>query len=125
MKPIIYKENNCYYLSQDLSGMDLYERTRAIKRFVNSDTKILEECVNNEIKAIFKSKGINAYSNDESVLKTALDTFNRQYGKITIVDLFKNPVERCENIDKKNDITIVIEDNRFIVCGMEIKVNER
>ena len=121
MKPIILKENNCYYLSQDLSGMDLYERTRAIKRFVNSDTKILEECVNNEIKAIFKSKGINAYSNDESVLKTALDTFNRQYGKITIIDLFKNPVERCEKIDKKNDITIVIEDNRFIVCGMEIK----
>ena len=125
MKPIILKENNCYYLSQDLSGMDLYERTRAIKRFVNSDTKILEECVNNEIKAIFKSKGINAYSNDESVLKTALDTFNRQYGKITIIDLFKNPVERCEKIDKKNDITIVIEDNRFIVCGMEIKIDER
>ena len=123
MKPTITNENNCFYLSQDLSGMDLYERTRAIKRFVNSDTKILEECVNNEIKALFKAKGINAYSNDESVLKSALDTFNRQYGTITIVDLFKNPVERCEKIDNKNDITIVIEDNRFIVCGMEIKIN--
>ena len=114
-------ENNCFYLSQDLSGMDLYERTRAIKRFVNSDTKILEECVNNEIKAIFKAKGINAYSNDESVLKSALDTFNRQYGTITIVDLFKNPIDRCEKIDKKDDITIVIEEDRYIVCGMEIK----
>jgi hypothetical protein len=103
--------------------MDLYERTRAIKRFVNSDTKILEECVNNEIKAIFKAKGINAYSNDESVLKSALDTFNREYGTITIVDLFKKPIDRCEKIDKKADITIVIEDNRFIVCGMDIKVN--
>lgn len=121
MKPIITKENNCLYLSQDLSGMDLYERTRTIKRFINSDTKILEECVNNEIKAIFKSKGINAYSSEESVLKTALDTFNRQYGTITLVDLFKNPVERCEKIDNKNGMTIVIEDNRFIVCGMEIK----
>ena len=121
MKPIIHKENNCYYLSQDLSGMDLYERTRAIKRFINSDTKILEECVNNEIKAIFKSKGINAYSNDESVLKGALDTFNRQYGAITLVDLFKKPIERCEKIDNKNGMTIVIEDNRFIECGMEIK----
>ena len=121
MKPIIHKENNCYYLSQDLSGMDLYERTRAIKRFINSDTKILEECVNNEIKAIFKAKGINAYSNDESVLKGALDTFNRQYGAITLVDLFKKPIERCEKIDNKNGMTIVIEDNRFIECGMEIK----
>lgn len=121
MKPTITKENNCYYLSQDLSGMDLYERTRAIKRFVSSDTKILEECINNEIKALFKAKGINAYSNEESVLKTALDTFNRQYGTITLVDIFKNPIERCEKIDNKNGMTIVIEDNRFIVCGMEIK----
>ena len=125
MKPIITKENNCFYLSQDLSGMDLYERTRAIKRFVNSDTKILEECVNNEIKTLFKAKGINAYSNDESVLKSALDTFKRIYGDIDIVDIFKNPVERCEKVDNKNGITIVIEDNRFIVCGMEIKINER
>ena len=121
MKPIITKENNCYYLSQDLSGMDLYERTRAIKRFVSSDTKILEECISTEIKAIFKAKGINAYSSEESVLKSALDTFNRQYGTITIVDIFKNPVEHCEKIDNKNGMTIVIEDNRFIVCGMEIK----
>ena len=123
MKPTITKENNCYYLSQDLRGMDLYERTRAIKRFINSDTKILEQCIDTEIKAIFKSKGINAYSSDESVLKSALDTFNRQYGKITIVDIFKNPVEHCEKIDNKNGMTIVIEDNRFIVCGMEIKIN--
>lgn len=121
MKPTIYRDNNCFYLIQDLQGLDLYERTRAIKRFISSDIKILEECVNTEIKALFKAKGINVYSSDESVLKRAYSEYTSKYGELSIVDLFKDEIDHCEIVQQKDNLTIVIEDDRYLQCGIQLK----
>lgn len=118
------KENNCIYLTQDLWGMNLYQRTKAIEKFVKNETKILEYCVDNELKAIFNRNGIIVLTNDESVLNRAFDMLNAKGISIDIKDLFKNKKIYKGVVvgTSNNEMTVVLEDDRYIQCGVEIIV---
>ena len=45
------KDNNCYYLTQNIGGLSLYEKAKLINRFVKNETKVLENFIDKEIKA--------------------------------------------------------------------------
>ena len=70
----LYQEDNCYYLTQDISGLTLYQKTKVIDKFVKQETKVLENCVENDLRAIFSKFGINIQDTSESALNSAFDT---------------------------------------------------
>ena len=70
----LYQEDNCYYLTQDISGLTLYQKTKVIDKFIRQETKVLENCVENELRAIFSRFGINIQDNTESALNSAFET---------------------------------------------------
>lgn len=119
--PKITIENNIVFLTLDLKGMDLYHRGKAIRKFVNSDTKILEDYVDDLIKAIFQRNGIIVNSTNKSALNEAFDSLKAKGKDIKITNFYGGRnVWNCKYVDTKNEITILLEDNRFLISGIEV-----
>lgn len=116
-------QDDTIFLTLDLKGLDLYQRGKAIRKFINSDTKIVEDYADTLIRAIFKRNGINVYGDDKSVLNRAFDTLKQKGKQIEIIDFYQNvDLERCEIVTTtKTKMTILIEDNRFLQCGIIVK----
>jgi hypothetical protein len=126
-EPKIMIQDDTIFLTLDLKGLDLYQRGKAIRKFINSDTKIVEDYADTLIRAIFKRNGINVYGDDKSVLNRAFDTLKQKGKQIELIDFYQNvDLERCEIITTtKTKMTILIEDNRYLQCGVIVKEGER
>ena len=103
--------------------MSLYQRTKAIKKFINTETKILEDCIENEIRAIFQRNGINVYETTESVLNDLFGALNEKGKDIAIVDLYKDiELDKCVLVGTSpNKMTVWLENDYLLQCGIEIK----
>ena len=119
----IERDNDCLYLVQDLNGLGIYERAKAIVTFCDKETKDFEREIDRAILKIFEKYDINIPNKDKSVLKLAFDLLKAKKKEIVITDLYEN-VQDCELIAKtKNHFTVMLESDRFIQCG--VKVEER
>ena len=121
--PTITKDNNCISLTQDLWGMDLYERSKAIVDFCNKETKLFEKEIDRLLLSVFERNGVNIYSTDKSVLKQAFDTLKANGKTIRISDLFKDiPLYDTEIVkETKNHFMVVLESKRYLQCGVHIQ----
>ena len=119
--PKIEIDGNCLYLIQDLWGMDTYQRAKALVDFCDKETKIFEKRIDRAIIDIFEKNGINVVSTNKSVLKKALDTLKSKGKTIEIEDILKG-VEDSYNVEfitnTKNHFTIMLEDKRYLQCGV-------
>lgn len=121
-KPQIEIEDNTIYLSMDLKGLDLYERGKAIRRFINSDIKIVQDYVDMLCVYIFKKNGINVLSMDKSALERAFDSLKAKGKKIDLIDIYKNKeIWHSQILDSKDYITIVLEENRYLIAGVKVE----
>ena len=122
-EPQIAIQDNTIFLTMDLKGLDLYQRGKVVRRFINSDTRIVEDYADRLCKAILMRNGIYVSDTSESAYKEALDTLKAKGKDIKIIDFYKDTkIERCEIVQRsKNKITVIIEDNRYIVCAIEVK----
>ena len=127
----IYKDQNCLYLTQDLSGMGIYDRAKAIVNFCDKETKLFEKEIDRAIIDIFEKNGINIPSTDKNVLKLAFDLLKSKGVEIVITDLFKD-IRESDLIEKiketKNNFVVMLETEYIcgcekitIECGVEIK----
>lgn len=120
-KPQITIEDNIVFLTQDLKGLGLYDRAKAIRQFVN-DTKIVEDYVDELVKAILIKNEIILLGNDKSVLQEAFDTLKTKGKQIIVVNFYGGRnILNCRYVDTKNDITVVLEDNRYLQAGVEVR----
>lgn len=119
----LIRENNSFYLTQSLVGMSLYQRTKAIEKFIRHETKILENCIETEIKAIFQRNGINVYDTSESALNELFSALNSKGKRIEITDLFECKVDdNCVLLGKSpNRMTVWLEDETLLECGIRIR----
>lgn len=112
-----------YYLSQDLRGMTLYQRTKAINQFIKHETKILENCIETHLRAIFSRNGINVYESDKSVLNGLFGALKSKGIDIEIVDIYKNA--KYDNAVvvgvSENYMTVILEDDYMLSCGIRVK----
>ena len=119
----LIREDNSFYLTQSLVGMSLYQRTKAIEKFIRHETKILENCIETEIKAIFQRNGINVYDTSESALNVLFSALNSKGKRIEITDLFECKVDdNCVLLGKSpNRMTVWLEDETLLECGIRIR----
>ena len=126
-RPKITREDNCIYLTQDIGGMNIYDRAKAIVNFVEKETKELEKEIDNAILDIFEDNHIFIQSKRKSVLKKAFDTLNQIYHKdIKVRDLYKDKkdIYKTELIKTTDLFTIWLEDDTTLQVGIEICVVE-
>ena len=114
----IYKDNDCLYLTQDISGMNPYDKAKAIVNFCDKETKLFEKEIDRVILEIFDRYDINIPSTDKSVLKLAFDLLKAKGKGIVITDLYKDNInsDMCEFIkETKNHFVVLLETD--YVCG--------
>ena len=129
--PKIYKEDNCLYLTQDLSGMNLYDKSKAIVNFCDKETRLFEKEIDKAILDIFEKSGIQIPNTDKKVLKLAFDLLKAKGKGIVITDLYKDNInsDMCEFIkETKNHFVVLLETDyvcgckkETLQCGVEIK----
>ena len=57
--PKIERDDDCLYLVQDISGMEIYDKSKAIVNFCDKETKLFEKEIDKAIIDIFQANGIN------------------------------------------------------------------
>lgn len=121
--PTISKDADCIYLTQDLQGMGTYDKSKAIVNFCDKETKSFEKEIDKVILNIFERNGINIPNTDKSVLKKAFATLNANGKNIEIKDLYKNRQLYNTVVIKetKNHFVVVLEEDRYLQCGIQVK----
>lgn len=119
----VYKDNNCLYLTQDLSGLGTYDRAKAIIQFCDKETKLFEKEIDKAILEIFERNGINVPNTDKSVLKLAFELLKAKGKKIQVCDIYAKATDlyNSELIKQTKQFTIWLEDNTYLQVGVEIK----
>ena len=128
-KPVIEivekdEEHIIYYMYQDLMGLNLYDRTKAIERFINNATKTLEIAISNDLREILRKNGIIPQDGSESALKRAFDKLEDKGYAIAIIDRYYQIEDERIIGESPNQMTVIMEDKFIIGCSMEIKLEE-
>lgn len=120
---IIEREYDSLFLVKDLQGLGIYDRAKSIVDFCDKETKDFEKEIDRAILKIFERNNINIPNTQKSVLKGAFEKLKARGKRIVITDLYES-VQDCKLIKKtKNHFTVMLEDDRFIQCG--VRVEER
>ena len=127
----IVNDENCYYLIQDISGLDTYDRAKAIVNFCDKETKKFEETIDRAIMDIFERNGINIPNTNKSVLNRAFERLKSKGKNISVVDIYKNTKENEDYfkiIETKNHFSVMLETTwisgckiEILQCGVEVK----
>lgn len=128
-KPVIEivekdEEHIIYYMYQDLMGLNLYDRTKAIERFINNATKTLEIAISNDLREILRKNGIIPQDGSESALKRAFDKLEDKGYAIAIIDRYYQIEDERIIGESPNQMTVIMEDKFIIGCSMEIRLEE-
>lgn len=115
------ENSKIFVLSQSVKGFNYYERTKAIERFINSETKVLEMAIENYLRQVLRENGIVPMSGSKESLERAFLILEARGKNIEIYDRY------CLNCDERivgespNHMTCIIEDET-LSAAMEVEV---
>ena len=129
-KPVIEivekdEEHIIYYMYQDLMGLNLYERTKAIERFINNATKTLEIAISNDVREILRKNGIIPQDGSENALTRAFDKLEDKGYAIAIIDRYYQIEDERIIGESFNEMTIILEGENLISCSIEIRLEQK
>lgn len=122
----VIRDNECLYLTQDLSGLGTYDRAKAIIQFCDKETKLFEKEIDKAILEIFERNGINVPNTEKSVLKLAFDLLKSKGKDIQVSDIYANKCYwyKSELVKQTKQFSIWLEDNTYLQVGVEVKEKE-
>ena len=122
--PKIERENGYVYMLQDISGVNEYERAKAIINFCDKESKVFEKAIDREIVEIFERNGINIPSTDKSVLKLAFEVLKGKGKYVEVIDTLKDykKIEGLEFVKlTKGKFVVALEDKQYLQCCVKVK----
>lgn len=122
----LIRDNECLYLTQDLSGLGTYDRAKAIIQFCDKETKLFEKEIDKAILEIFERNGINVPNTEKSVLKLAFDLLKAKGKQIQVCDIYAKTTDlyNSELVKQTKQFSIWLEDNTYLQVGVEVKENK-
>lgn len=124
LKTISGEEPNSkiFILSQDLSGLDEYERAKATKRFIDSETKVLEMVIESHLRQVLKDYGVIPYDGSNDALNKAFAKLELMGKKIQVIDRYYE-IEGERIVGESANKMTVIQEGNLISCAIEIIFN--
>ena len=118
----IERDNDCVYMLQDISGLQGYDRAKAIVNFCDKETKIFEREIDRTILDIFEKNNIAVKDTKNDTLKRAFEKLGLLGKKIIVEDIYKNvSLYQCEKIKENKLFAIWLEDKSYLQMGVSIK----
>ena len=108
-----------YVMSMSIKDLGIYEKAKAIKRFKDRETQVLEQVLDTDLRQVLKSYDIIPNDGSDQALKRALDQLKAKGVTIEIRDrYFEFQGEKIIG-ESPNRMTLIEEDD-IISCAMEI-----
>ena len=108
-----------YVLSMSIKGLDIYEKAKATKRFINKETQVLEQVIETDLRQVLRSHGVIPQDGSNQALEKALTQLELKGVAISIIDrYYKLNDERIVG-ESPNKMTC-IEEDEILSCAMEI-----
>lgn len=109
-----------FIMSQSIKGMSLYQRSKTINRFLEKETKVLEQAIENYLRSIFISYGIIPRDGSADALQESFWQLQHVKGRdIYIIDRYATTDERI--IGERNNMTVILEED---ILSAAIEVGE-
>ena len=109
-------------MTEDLCNLKGYDRAKAIVNFCDKETKNFEKIIDRAILDIFERNGINIPNTNKGVLQIAFDLLKSKGTTICINDVYhENETFNAEVIKQDKLFTIVLVEDRYLECGIELK----
>ena len=112
-----------YIMSQDISGLNLYERAKAQKKFIDNETKVLEMVLESDLREILRVNGVIPQDGGESALEVAFAKLQDKGKHIEIRDRYYNLYDEKIVGESPNHMTVILEGST-LSCAMEIVIYE-
>ena len=116
------ENSKIFVISQDINGLDIYEKAKAINTFVNRETKVLETCIENHLRQVLINNGVIPLDGSESALKRAFDDLEYLHHKrIEIRNRYVDTKETIIGENAETQMTIINEGD-VLSCAVEVEV---
>ena len=110
-----------FILEQNIKGLNEYERAKAINRFINKETNVLETAIENYLRQIIRENGISIQDGSQKALESAYNKLRNSGKTIDINDrYYELGNERI--IGENNGMTVILEDD-ILGCAIEVVTN--
>ena len=117
------KNSKIFVMSLNIGGLDLYQKAKATKKFIDNDTKVLETLIETHLREFLRSVGIIPQDGSKLSLEKALLQLELKGMSIDIIDrYYELGGERIIGLSS-NDMT-VIEEGNILSCAMEVIIKE-
>lgn len=118
------KTHKVYYMHLDLTGLDIFERAKAQKRFISSDTKVLETLLETDLRQFLRDNGIIPQDGSESALNDAITTLKvEKHKELNVIDRYYNVNDERIIGESDNFMTILLENENLLGCSMEVRLD--
>ena len=111
-----------YVMSLPIKGLNLYERAKAIKRFVEIETKVLEQVLESNLRHILRANGIIPQDGSNQALEKAITELEIKGKTIQIIDRYYEIGNEHIVGESPNHMT-VIEEEEILSCAIEVVIN--
>lgn len=111
-----------FVLSQNIKGFSLYDRAKAIHKFIGSETKVLEQALDNHLRQILIQHDIVPQDGSDNELQIALFNFKARWHKE--FEIRNRYIDTKETIVGEQNQMTVIEEEGILSCAIEIEVVE-
>lgn len=116
----IERDFDAIYMLQDISGLQGYDRAKAIVNFCDKETKIFEREIDRAILEILSRNGINVPNTDKSVLKLAFDLLKAKKKNIVVINTTESAY-KCELIKQSKLFNVYLEDDRYLQVSVRVR----
>jgi len=114
-----------YVMSMPIKDLGIYDKAKAIKRFKDRETQVLEQVLDSDLRQILRNYGVIPEDGSDQALEKAFNQLETKGVHIEIRDrYFEFQGERIIG-ESPNKMTIIVEeDGALLSCAMEIIVYE-
>ena len=116
------KDFKVYYMWQDISDLSLYDRTKAIERFVNNATKTLETLISSDLREFLGRYGIIPQDGSEQALERAFLELEHKGKQLGIIDRYYKLNDEHIISESPNKMTVIYENKEKTIIGCMIEV---
>lgn len=111
-----------FVMSMDTNGMSLYEKAKATERFINKETKVLEQIIETIARNYLRENGVIVQDGSPKALERAFWELEMKGKSFDVVDRYIDLHNEKIIGESPNQMTVIEEDNVLSVA-MEIITN--
>ena len=111
-----------FILSQSVANLNEYEKAKAITKFINNETKVLETAIDTYIRQVLCDNGVIPQDGSDIALFKAFTELEIKGKKIDIFDRYSNIANETIVGESPNEMTVIIE-NDILSAAVEVIIS--